>query len=246
MKLDVKIMGVQSRMPYITRLADCLGVSTENVVLDDRGPDGGGSAWYNAKRAWAMPLNGATHRLVIQDDVIVCDGFLGICGEIIKNLPNAAFAFSCGAWIKPEMRKSESPYIRLKGCCISAQAIILPAEYIHDMIAWSDDLFGPEYKHDDGRIGWYLAYHDVPTYTVIPSLVDHLQIESVIPHHNRKDRFCRAWIGEEIGVQDWANTDATVSAYRPCNMWMNANDPHYPGVLSMMEAARKKARAAAC
>ena len=246
MMLDVKIMGVKSRMAYILRLADRLGIGHENIVLDDRGQNGGGSAWYNAKRAWGKPLDGASHRMVIQDDVIVCNDFLNICGKIINQFPDAAFAFSCGAWIKPEMRKGESPYVRLKGCCISAQAIILPANHIYDMISWSDDLFGQEYKHDDGRIGWYLAYHGIPTYTVIPSLVDHLQIDSVIPHHNRKDRFCRAWIGEDIGQQDWANTDATISAYRPCNMWLNKKDPHYPGVMSMMAVAKEKARAVSC
>lgn len=246
MKLDVKIMGVKSRHPYILRLVDNLGVSYDEVVLDDRGPNGGGSAWYNAKRAWGKTLGDATHRMVIQDDVIVCNGFLDICRQMITQLPEAAFAFSCGAWIRPEMRKGESPYLRLKGCCISAQAIILPAKHIPAMIVWSDDIFGPEYKHDDGRIGWYLAYHEVPTYTVIPSLVEHLQIDSVLPHHNRKDRNCRAWIGKDLGSQDWSNTDATISPYRPCNMWMNRKDPHYPRVAAMMAVAREKARAVGC
>lgn len=246
MKLDVKIMGVKSRLPYIKRLVDRLGLTAADVVLDDRGESGGGSAWYNAKRAWGIALGDATHRLVIQDDVIVCDSFLYICNQIIEQLPEAAFAFSCGAWIRPEMRKGDSPYLQLRGCCISAQAIILPASCVHDMIAWSDNVFGAEYKHDDGRIGWYLAYHDIPTFTVIPSLVDHLQIDSVLPHHNRKDRNCRAWIGEDVGDQDWGNTDASISAFRPCNMWMNKSDPHYPAVASMMAAAKEKARAVVC
>ena len=243
MKLDIRIMGVKSRLPYIQRLAKHLNLAPENIVLDDRGPDGGGSAWYNAKRAWSMPTGDSTHRMVIQDDVIVCNDFLNICNQIIEQFPDAVFAFSGGAWIKPELRKTDSPYVRLKGSCISAQAIIMPVNLIHDMIVWSDDIFGEEYKHDDGRIGWYCAYHDVPTYTVIPSLVEHLQIDSVLPHHNRKDRNCRTWIGTDIGDQDWTNKNASITGFRPCNMWMNPNDPHFPAVKSMMCMAAEKARA---
>lgn len=243
MKLDIRIMGVKSRMPLIRTLADRLELHPENIVLDDRGPNGGGSAWYNAKRAWSLPFGDATHRMVIQDDVIVCNDFLSICSTIIEQFPDAAFAFSGGAWIRTDMRKTDSPYVRLKGSCISAQAIILPVQLIHDMIAWSDDIFGTEYRHDDGRIGWYLAYHNIPTYTVIPSLVEHLQIDSVIPHHNRKDRNCRAWIGEDIGPQDWTNKNASVTAFRPCNMWLNKSDPHYHKVVGMMSVAAEKARA---
>lgn len=243
MKLDIRIMGVRSRMMYIRRLANHLNVPASNIVIDDRGPGGGGDAWYNAKRAWTAPTGEATHRLVIQDDVIVCNGFVDICNQIIEQFPDAVFAFSCGAWIKPEMRKTDSPYVRLRGSCISAQAIIMPVKLIPDMIAWSDDTFGPEYKHDDGRIGWYCAYHDIPTYTVIPSLVEHLQIDSVIPHHNRKDRNCRTWIGTDIGEQDFTNINASVTGFRPCNMWLNPEDQRFPAVKSMMCMAAEKARA---
>jgi len=246
MKLDIRIMAVKSRREYVLQLIDRLGLSEDCVVYDDRGPDGGGDAWYNAKRAWMKDPGDAMHRLVIQDDVLVCDGFRYICEQIISHFPDAVFAFSCGAWIRPEMRKTTSPYVRLRGSCISAQAIIMPVNLIHDMVAWSDDMFGADYRHDDGRIGWYCAYHDIPTYTVIPSLVEHMQIDSVIPHHNRKDRNCRTWIGPDIGKQDWTDKNASATGFRPCNMWLNPADPHYTAVKSMMCMAAEKARAISC
>ena len=247
MKLDVRIMAVKSRQKYVERLLDQMGVSENCVMYDDRGPDGGGGCWYNAKRIWMLPMGDATHRMIVTDDTIVCNDFLSICNKLIETMPGAVFAFACGAWLKPDMRKGNSPYIRLKGCAISGQAIILPKPYIHNMLSWSDEMFGEDYKHDDGRVGWYCAYHDIPVYSVIPSLVDHdMEPDTVIPHHNRKDRYCRPWIGRDIGEQDWSDTNASVSPLRMCNMWLNKNDPHIPQVNAMMAIAREKARAITC
>lgn len=223
-KLDVKIMGVKKRADMIAGLLKTTGLDISSVVLDDRGYTGGGDAWYNAKRAWLSPIpEGCTHRLVLQDDIVICDGFIEICEKIINVFPEAIFSLYGGTWITPKMRKTDSPYINVRGCGIGGVAIIMPVEHIPKMIAWSDSVFGKDYKHDDGRIGFYALCHAIKVFGTIPDLTDHLPVQTCIRGHNRKDRVSKTWIGKEIGKQDWDNTDYNNTPFMTNDIWINKN-----------------------
>lgn len=243
MKLDIKIMGVEKRLPLIEETLKRTGLPHECVVLDDRGYGGANDAWYNAKRAWLAPLPlGTTHRLVLQDDALVCDGFVEIVNKIIAQFPDAMWMLNGNTWIEPEMRKTRSPYIKIRGGKTTGEAIILPVEHIRPMIEWSDDMFGETYKHDDSRIGWYCAYHSVPVMSTIPSLVDHLPVETCIKHHNRKDRVSHTWVGVDIGEQDWGTPYYNTSPLLMSYTWLPKDDPHWPRVRKMEKIARMRAR----
>lgn len=221
-KLDVKIMGVKKRVHYITDILNRTGLTTDCVVLDDRGIAGGGDAWYNAKRCWLAPIpEGVTHRMVLQDDILTCNDFVGICEKLINVFPDVIWALNGGTWILPTMRKNDSPYINVRGGGLSGQAVIIPVQHIRKMMEWSDSVFGETYKHDDGRIGFYALCNDVKVFGTIPSLVDHIQIDSVIPNHNSKKRICKTWIGEDIGIQDWDNKDYNNSPFMTNDIWIN-------------------------
>lgn len=240
-KLDVKIMGVKKRLPTIFDIINSTGLSASCVVLDNRGEKGGGDAWYNAKRAWTAPLpEGTTHRLVIQDDVMVCDGFIEICEKIITVFPDAIFALFGGTWIKPEMRKTDSPYIQVRGCGISGQAIIMPVEHIPKMIKWSDEVLGTDYKHDDGRIGFYALCNGVKVFGTIPDLTDHIPIDTCIRGHNRKDRISKCWIGKNVGNQDWDNTDYNKTPFMTNDIWIFKDKERYDRIDAVIKEGVKR------
>lgn len=241
MKLDVKIMGVKKRLPLIMNLVHRTGLDAKSVVLDDRGENGGGDAWYNAKRAWLAPLpEGTTHRMVLQDDICVCDDFIDICNKIISVFPDAIFALHGGSWITPNMKKTKSPYINVRGCGISGQAIIIPVHHIPKMMAWSDEVLGKEYKHDDGRIGFYALCNNVKVFGTIPDLTDHIPVDTCIRGHNRKDRVSKTWIGSNIGKQDWDNTDYNSTPLMTNDIWIWGDDERKENVQAIVSEAKRR------
>ena len=143
MKLDVRIMGVKTRRALIAEIIASAGLDPSCIVFDDRGENGGGDCWYTAKKAWLAPLpEGTTHRLVLQDDVLVCDNFVQICDKIIEVFPEVAWNLYNGPWVRAEMKKTASPYINFRGCKCGGPAIILPVQHIKPMIEWSDGVYG--------------------------------------------------------------------------------------------------------
>ena len=222
MKLDAKIMAVKARRALVAELLNDTGLSMKDVVFDDRGDNGGGDAWYTAKKTWLSPLSeGATHRLVIQDDCMVCDGFLEICKKIINVFPDVIWCFHGGNWLTKDMRKNNSPYINIKGCVTAGPAIIIPKQHIEKMISWSDEMLGADYRHDDCRIGLYALCNGVKVFSTIPSLVEHIGAQSFCKGHTSRGRVCNLWIGKNIGVQDWDNVDFNTSPLITNDTWLN-------------------------
>lgn len=235
MKLDIKIMGVKKRAPMIARLMQETGLDRSCVVLDDRGIAGGGDAWYNAKRAWLSPIpEGVTHRMVLQDDILICNDFIDICNKAIRQFPDAIWSMHSGVWVLPKYRTIDSPYIQIRGCKTSGEAIIMPVEHIEKMIAWSDAVFGRQYKHDDGRIGFYALANNVRMMGTIPSLTEHLQVDSCIPNHNCRKRIAKAWVGKDIGIQNWDTTEYNTTPIMTNDIWIFKDKEERARLLSLL------------
>lgn len=224
MKLDAYVMGVKARASLINNLLARTGLDSSRIILDDRGFKGGGNCWYTCKKVWTQPVpEGVTHRLLLQDDVLVVDDFISICEKIIDVFPDVIWSLNGGVWIKPEMKKTDSPYINIRGCKTSGEAFIIPVQHIKPMLEWSDAIFGEDYIHDMSRVGYYALYHGIPMYGTIPSLTYHQQIQSMIPKHNRRDRVTHAWMGEHIGLQNWENKNVNQSPFMISNIWYKKN-----------------------
>lgn len=245
MKLDIKIMAVKARRAMVAQLLSETKLPADIVVYDDRGEKGGGDAWYTAKKAWLSPLEkGATHRLVIQDDCEICDNFIEICKKIITVFPDVIWCFHGGTWIDKSVRKNNSPYVNIKGCNTCGPAIILPVQHIKPMIEWSDGILGETYKHDDCRIGLYALCNDVKVFTTIPSLTTHIGFQSFIRGHTSRGRVCKLWIGKDIGVQDWDNTEYGETPLRTNNTWIDPEkEPEkQKRILKMIAEAKERLR----
>lgn len=243
MKIDIRIMGVEKRLPLIRDILARTGLPESCVVLDDRGFAGAGSAWYTAKKAWLAPLpEGTTHRLVLQDDADVCDNFIGLVNKCVGKFPNVAWTFYSATWITPDMKKHNSPYIRIRGCRVGGVALLLPVEHIQRMIDWSDGVFGEDFKHDDARVGWYCAYNAVPMFTTIPSLSEHKPVDTCIPHHHRKDRVAKTWIGRDVSNQNWDSVHYSESPIIVNHIWLPKDHPRWPQVNAMVERAKARVK----
>lgn len=176
---DIKIMAHPSRRHHVLKMLDALGADEDIVVYDDRTV--GGDAMYTARMAWLSPFSeNTTHRLVLQDDVLLCDNFLDIVSNIVNTASNKVI--SLFDTIPSDLvKKKPCCYVRCNNLC--GVAIIMPRIYIQDCWEWIDAHHG-DCLCDDLMISEYCRKHGIPTYTTIPSIVQHIgdtELSSLLP-----------------------------------------------------------------
>lgn len=167
--IDIKIMAHPSRRDNVLKILKQLNMEENIVIYDNR--EIGGDALYTARKAWLSPLpSDKTHRLVLQDDILLCDNFLNIVSDIINTMKDKVI--SLFNLVPIEMVKNKQccymKYETLSGC-----AIIMPAIYIQECWRWIDDNSGGR-KQDDLLIADYCKKHNIDMFTTIPTIVQHL------------------------------------------------------------------------
>lgn len=88
--IGIRVTAVESRREMAEHLKEKLNLTDEHIIYDDR-PEGG-NAMYTVKKAWRDPLTeGETHRVVLNEDVEVCDNFTQICEQIAQAQSDCCF-----------------------------------------------------------------------------------------------------------------------------------------------------------
>lgn len=232
---DVKIMAVRSRAESVERLRTL--IPSAEAVYDDRGDNGGGDAWYNARRCWlSEPSVPATHRLVLQDDVILCKSFLQYADKCMRFKPEAVWSFYVGWRAEQKFPEyKDTPYLRIRGCKTGAPALLIPFDYCREIISETDIIFGADYPHDDSRIGWWCAYHGIPLMTTNPQIVQHSPIKSVL-NHNAK-RFSRTFCSDPSDLNWDAKHCVETKLITP---WLWTDKPKAVGYANEAKAREKR------
>lgn len=227
-KIDIRIMASPKRRPYVMKMLCDLGLDESIVAWDDR--PNGGSPMYTSRKAWLAPIpDGATHRLVLQDDVEMVDRFGELIQTAAENFPKALWSFYEGrtSITGSADKKKPSPYIRIKGCCCYGVALMMPVEYIEPCFKWIEAELGADYKHDDCGIGLYSLINGVAVFSTIPSLVQHIApTESLMKGHSRASKTSAVYEGKEVfGKYDWNDKNYTVSKMTVNQTWLAPDDP---------------------
>ena len=164
---DVRIMAHPSRRSHVLKMLEWLGMDEDIVMYDDRPI--GGDAIYNAERTWKSKFTKpVTHRLVLQDDVLLCDDFLAHVSEIINCVPDKlVYLFN----MLEDKHNKLGPYFfanSYSGC-----GIIMPVEHIEP--CWKYINSCEDYiNKDDVMISRYFHYKQIQSITTIPPLIQHL------------------------------------------------------------------------
>lgn len=169
---DIKIMAHPSRKDNVLKLLDKLGFDESIVVYDDR--ENGGDSIYTSEKAWRQPIidNKITHRIVLQDDIDVCDNFLQTMSKIINDMPDICVSLYNGIPIDVRISKID-PYVKVNELC--GVGIILPVKYIDDCWNWINSQSEENYcKCDDIMIHKYCKSQNIDVYTTIPLTVQHI------------------------------------------------------------------------
>lgn len=187
--ISMSVMAHPSRAEFFPYLSRCLGDVPFSIDKDNRG------VWENCKRAWRQYNRDADYHCVIQDDAILCEGFVEKATEFVKKHhvenEDRAFSFYFGnrsADLDQAKRAMQVGWT-VKRVPTWGVAICLPVKLIPEMLEFCDTLYE---RQDDTRIGKFLKHRDIKVYFPMPSLVDHrIELKSLVgdPGHYRRARF---------------------------------------------------------
>jgi hypothetical protein len=162
-----------------------------------------------ARAAWAAIEPGATHHLVLQDDVTPADDLLHKIRRSVEARPQHALAFFA------EWGCRTSNLVRVAALCghrwveivdfyVPTQALVMPAPVAEALAEHFSSL--PEDTPDDHAIHGYLRKLGVPAWVSVPNLVEHDDSPSLIgngPYGLRRstclvDDSAMSWEGDSL------------------------------------------------
>ena len=201
-KVDVKIMAVRPRRKMVLAMLEQLGLPEDGTGIYDDRPNGGGTL-YTCRKCWEAPIpNGVTHRLVLQDDVLLCDNFLEIMNNIVNVHPEFIFTLYCPR-LRFEDALPDSPYIIIKGCNTWGPGNMMPVKYIKPLFEFVDAELGHDFPFDDGIYSWWAQKEMVHIASTIPSTVQHLCPTESTLGYNNKNKVTKVWAGEDLSDVNW-------------------------------------------
>ncbi|WP_438484016.1 hypothetical protein [Streptomyces sp. S186] len=174
-RLSGAVMTHPRRRAAAERLARAAPPGALRVVMDPD-PAGRPSVLRTALCAWEAIEDGATHQLVVQDDMILSDTFFARARTAIAEMPDAALALFA-LWDSRNgaaVRFGAMTGARWVGAVneyFPCVAIILPREVAAGFAA-----FGRRHLDswpDDILMNRYLRAHGIPAYVSVPSLAEH-------------------------------------------------------------------------
>lgn len=200
-KVDIRIMAVPKRRFHVLKMLEQLGLDESIVSYDDR--INGGSAMYTARKAWLCDMDkDFTHRVVLQDDLLLCNNFPEIVERMANTHPEAIFSLFCSR-THFDMKSSRCPYVEITGGGIWGQAVMMSKSRVKKVFDWIDDTLVPGYPHDDRAMCYYTLENHTQVLTTIPSTVQHIAHSMSALGYNNYKKVSKVWIGPDLDGVSW-------------------------------------------
>ncbi|QNP74828.1 NAD(P)-dependent oxidoreductase [Streptomyces roseirectus] len=174
-RLSAVVMTHPRRREAAEKLALSAPDGLLRVVMDPD-PTGTPSVLRTALAAWSAVEDGATHQLVIQDDMVLSESFYERVRSAIEARPDAALALFA-LWDSRNgaaVRMGALAGARWAGAVneyFPCVAIVLPRAHAEGFAAYGRTRLGG--WPDDILMHRYLRDHGVPRYVAIPNLTEH-------------------------------------------------------------------------
>lgn len=224
MMVGIKIVGVHERDHMIDEMNRQLQLPAGDIIYDER--PGGGYAFPILKKAWLDPYaEEETHRVVLNDDLELCDDFINICNQIAKAQPNSIVSFFStyfnSSYCDQEIQKLQTPYVRhdvgIFGC-----AIMMPKNVAIECMEFTSMNY-PDIKFESRAFTEFARERGIPIITTLPGLVQHIGDESLVDQSlpiRRTTRFKKYpeadWNTKEV-IELKTMTEMTRPIMRPIN-----------------------------
>lgn len=167
-----------SRRHNVARIARSCAPLRLQLAMDPE-PAAAPSPLRTAKIAWTAVADGATHHLIVQDDVVLAVGFASQLEQLIKRWPRHAIALYVN-WNSPynsyRVRcavmagRSWAPMPRWEW--VPTLGVVLPADHARGVAAFMQTL-PDSFKSDDWAVANYCQAHDIPMLAAVPHLLEH-------------------------------------------------------------------------
>ena len=178
--VDIKIVASRQRQEMAENLRDTLELTDQDIFYDESSETG--NPYLPVKQTWLLPhAEGMTHRVVLNDDVQVCNGFKQIIEQMTQSHPDCAFSLFTMAFdgdcYNDFISGLDSPYIRhdwsMWGC-----AILLPIGIVEECFNYIDAVFGEDALESFGILS-FLRHKQIPVLSTIPVTIQHIGDESL-------------------------------------------------------------------
>lgn len=194
--INFNIMAHPKRKELVAELVKKLG--DIKVIWDTDN-----NCWHTRVKCLIDHINsGKEFGITIQDDTIVADDFIRKASNFIGGVgdKNAIYNF----YYKRQLDKNEIDraivagrnYIK-KSNFYNELCLAIPTKIIQDMIDWCEK--------KNPTLDWvmqrYVMQHRIPVYFSVPSLANHLNLESLIKKVNAPNRTCWYMDGDEWVVR---------------------------------------------
>lgn len=211
MSVDFRIMGVkQRREKFILNMLNSLSMDETIVSYDEDGLPK--NAMRNARKTWTKPTK-HSHICVMQDDLELCDNFKEIVEECAKQFPNCVFSFY-NSRLRWEDKAKDTPYLKVNGCGMYGQIIMMPTSFVEPLFFWCDKVYGRDYPHDDTVIGFFCSVHNIPVMTTIPCIVQHLGCSNSVLGYNNKNKVSKVY-QKDVGLEVFKTNKFGITKYIP-------------------------------
>ncbi|MFF4364913.1 hypothetical protein [Streptomyces sp. NPDC001594] len=187
--ISAAVMAHPRRLAEAARLAEALR-PWQAVVAVDPDPDGPPTTLRTARAAWSRIRPGATHHLVLQDDVEPCRDFLRRVEAAVSEHPDTPLAFYAnwnswnGAATRAAALQGASWVPAVPGEWVPTLALLLPRRDVTALLSAVPEA-GAEPEPDDVVLARELAARGRGVLISVPHLVEHVGSASIIGN----DRF---------------------------------------------------------
>lgn len=185
-------------------------MSVRYAVVADVNQRGYAGIWPTMGAAMASIGHGATHHLVMQDDVLACRNYLRAVHMLIGRRPDDIIQlFSMRTTLIDTVRERGNNWWTCTGN-VYTQAMVWPVDVVRDFLRWERAHIDPRFPNDDQRISMYNLFHNRKIWCTTPCLVEHVGFDrSEIGHPATQNRVARWFLGDDDPLAlDWSVPDA--------------------------------------
>lgn len=211
--ISTVIMTHPDRLPAAEKLRDDHPELGARIVVDPE-PDGPPTTLRTARLAWAAVAPGATHHLLLQEDVVLTEGFADHLRAAVTARPDDALGLFCmwgtrnsyavrlAALLGGALVENASRYVPTQALVVPAPVALEIAEYLRTEVHIGQSLLIAGDEEDDMAIQRCLRRSGIAAYVTVASLVDHVSRTSLLGHPTPQPSAC--FFDRLADAPDWS------------------------------------------
>lgn len=217
-KVSVSIMAHPDRKDNVELLQHRLGGDVPVAWASNAKPSSNPTyRWATGRRAWELRDKTADWHIVLQDDAIVCEDFRAAAPRALAQRAGYGMVSFYTGTGRPRQREVQT---KLAAASARGQswwstnelywgvAVALPVNTLPKMLHWCSNSARRMYNYDTRISEYYRKGKNWRCWYTVPSLVDHLDEDSLVghgPERNDKSRRAHNYVGNSSAlVIDWS------------------------------------------